>query len=193
LFSILPGDSLLFTVGMFVALGSISFGGLQSGWVLAICCAILTVAAILGNITGYWLGALIGPPIFKPRTGFWGKVFNPSYVDVTHNFFEKYGNRALILARFVPLVRTFVTLVAGISRMNFANFISYSAVGGVIWATGVTILGYFLGTIPFIHENIEAALVLIVVVSLIPMAVEYVIQVRRKRESASDQQSDQPS
>jgi membrane-associated protein len=190
LFSILPGDSLLFTVGMFVALGSIGFGGLPTGWVLVICCAILTVAAILGNITGYWLGALIGPPIFKPRKGFWGKVFNPRYVDVTHNFFEKYGNRALILARFVPLVRTFVTLVAGISRMSFANFISYSAIGGVIWATGVTVLGYFLGTIPFIHENIEAALVLIVAVSLVPMLIEYLLQVRRKRNAAP---TDQPS
>ncbi|MDR1431566.1 MAG: DedA family protein [Propionibacteriaceae bacterium] len=188
LFSILPGDSLLFTAGMFVALGSISFGGLPSGWVLALCCAILTAAAILGNVTGYWLGALIGPPIFKPRKGFWGKVFNPKYVALTHDFFEKYGNRALILARFVPLVRTFVTLVAGISRMQFGKFITYTAIGGVCWATGVTVLGYFLGTIPFIHENIEAALVLIVAVSLVPMGIEYLLQVRRKRASVESGQ-----
>ncbi|MDR3069801.1 MAG: VTT domain-containing protein [Propionibacteriaceae bacterium] len=179
LFSILPGDSLLFTVGMFVALGSISFGTLASGWVLAITCLVLTAAAILGNISGYWIGVLIGPPIFKPRTGFWGKVFNPRYVDMTHEFFEKYGNRALILARFVPFVRTFVTLIAGIGRMSFSRFISFSAIGGILWATGVTVLGFFLGTIPIIHENIELALVLIVAISLVPMVVEYLLAKRR--------------
>ena len=179
IFSILPGDSLLFTVGMFVALGSISFGTMPSGWVLVNCCLLLTVAAILGNVSGYWIGRVIGPPIFKERTGFWGKVFNPRYVAVTHEFFEKYGNRALILARFVPLVRTFVTLVAGIAKMSFGKFIAYTAIGGVLWVFGVTILGYFLGTIPFIHDNIEAALVLIVLISLIPMGVEY-LRARKK-------------
>ncbi|MCL1838375.1 MAG: VTT domain-containing protein [Propionibacteriaceae bacterium] len=174
LFSILPGDSLLFTVGMFVALGTIRFAELGSGWVLAISCGILTLAAVGGNLVGYWLGALIGPPIFKPRTGFWGKVFNPRYVEVTHDFFEKYGNRALILARFVPLVRTFVTLVAGISKMSFRKFIVYTAIGGIGWVWGVATLGYFLGTIQFIHDNIEIALVLIVFVSLIPMLVELI-------------------
>ena len=185
IFSILPGDSLLFTVGMFVALGSISFGTMPSGWVLIVCCLVLTVAAILGNISGYWIGRLIGPPIFKERTGFWGKVFNPKYVAITHEFFEKYGNRALILARFVPLVRTFVTLVAGIARMSFGKFIAYTAIGGVVWVFGVTILGYFLGTIPFIHDNIEVALVLIVLISMIPMAVEYLRARGRTRAEAA--------
>jgi membrane-associated protein len=180
IFSILPGDSLLFTVGMFVALGSISFGTLGSGWVLAITCVVLTAAAILGNLSGYLIGSVIGPPIFKPRDGFWGKVFNPRYVDKTHDFFEKYGNRALVLARFVPFVRTFVTLVAGIGKMGLGRFLSYSAIGGTLWATGVTVLGYFLGTIPLIHENIELALVLIVLVSLTPMLVEYLAARRRK-------------
>jgi membrane-associated protein len=187
LFSVLPGDSLLFTAGLFTAIGSIGADwGLEPGWVLLIVCAVLTVAAILGNISGYWLGRLIGPPIFKPREGFWGKVFNPKYVEQTHNFFEKYGNRALILARFVPFVRTFVTLVAGISKMHFGKFISYSAVGGVIWACGVTVLGYFLGNVPFIHDNIEAVCILIVAISLIPMAVEYVLHKRRGGASETE-------
>lgn len=186
IFSVLPGDSLLFAVGMFVNLGTIGFGDLPSGWVLLICCAILTLAAIGGNISGYWIGRWIGPPLFKERTGFWGKVFNPKYVDKTHDFFEKHGSKALILARFVPLVRTFVTLIAGVGKMAFRSFIAYTAVGGILWAFGVTILGYFLGTIPLIHDNIELALVLIVLVSMIPMLVEYLRS--RKRKSASPTQ-----
>jgi membrane-associated protein len=184
LFSLLPGDSLLFTVGMFVALGSITFGDLGRGWVLVICCLVLTAAAILGNISGYYLGRLIGPPLFKPRDGLMGKVFDPKYIETTHQFFDRYGSRALILARFVPMVRTFVTLVAGVGRMDFRKFISYTAIGGVLWATGVTVLGFFLGTIPFIHQNIEVALVLIVLVSLIPMGVEYVMAKRRGKSEA---------
>jgi len=179
LFSILPGDSLLFTVGMFVALGSIQFGDLGSLGTLTVACVILAIAAILGNISGYYLGRLIGPPLFKPRTGFWGRVFDPQWVDKTHVFLGKYGNRALILARFVPFVRTFITLIAGVGRMDFGKFIKYTAIGGVLWACGVTSLGYFLGTIPFIHDHIEVALVLIVFVSLIPMVVEYLIQKRK--------------
>lgn len=179
LFSILPGDSLLFTVGMFVALGSIHLVDAQFGTLMLVC-LVLTVAAVLGNVSGYYLGRLIGPPLFKERTGFWGKVFNPVYVEKTHKFYENYGARALVLARFVPLVRTFVTLVAGVARMRFAHFISYTAIGGVIWVFGVTMLGYFLGTVPFIHDNIEAALILIVAVSLLPMVFEFVAAKRRK-------------
>lgn len=168
----LPGDSLLFAVGMFVALGTIHFGDWHSGAVLAVVCAILSVAAILGNAIGFWLGWIVGPPLLRPRTGLVGKIFKQEYADKTHDFFESRGHIALVLARFVPVVRTFVTLVAGISRMSFGVFISYSAVGGVLWGTGVTILGFFLGTVPFIHNHIEAALVLIVLVSFIPVVVE---------------------
>lgn len=181
LFSLLPGDSLLFTVGMFVALGSVSLADNQA-ITLALVCAILTVAAVLGNVSGYYLGRVIGPPLFKPRDGFWGKVFDQKYVDMTHDFYDNYGSRALILARFVPLVRTFVTLVAGVAKMDFRNFITYTAIGGVLWATGVTVLGYFLGTIPFIHDNIEVVLILIVVVSLIPMVVEGYLSKRRNKK-----------
>jgi len=172
-FPFLPGDSLLFTVGMFVALGTVHFAGLSAPAVLVICLVVLTIAAILGNIGGYWLGHVIGPPIFKPRPGLAGKIFNPAYVDKTHDFFEKHGHKALILARFVPIVRTFVTIIAGVSKMTFSLFIRFTAIGGVAWVVIVTVLGYFLGKVPFIHNNIEAALVLIVLVSLVPMLVEY--------------------
>ena len=144
---------------------------------------VLTVAAVLGNVSGYWIGRLIGPPLFKPRPGLMGKIFKQTYVDKTHVFFEQYGNRALILARFVPIVRTFVTLVAGVGRMDFRKFITYTAIGGVLWACGITILGLLPRHVPFIQNNIEAVLVLIVFVSLIPMLVEYLLHKRRAKQA----------
>ncbi len=178
LFAILPGDSLLFTVGIFTALGVIPHS-------LFFVCVVLTIAAVLGNICGYWIGRLIGPPLFHPRPGLMGKIFKQSYVDKTHEFFERYGNRALILARFVPIVRTFVTLVAGVGRMDFRKFITYTAIGGVLWVTIVTTAGYYLGNVPFIKNNIEAVLVLIVFVSVIPMLVEYILHRRRAKKAAT--------
>ena len=176
LFAILPGDSLLFTVGLFVALGAID----HELWFV---CLVLTIAAVLGNACGYMLGRIIGPPLFRERRGVMGRIFKQSYVTKTHAFFEKYGHRALILARFVPIVRTFVTLVAGVGRMDFRRFIAYTAIGGVLWACGVTILGFYLGRVPFIHDNIEAVLVLIVLVSVIPMVVEFVLAKRRAKRA----------
>ena len=182
-FPFLPGDSLLFTVGMFVALGSIHFGTMHALGVLAVCIVVLIIAAIAGNVGGYWLGYVIGPPIFKPRPGLAGKIFNPAYVDKTHDFFEKHGSKALILARFVPIVRTLVTIIAGVGKMSFSLFIRYTAIGGVAWVVIVTVLGYFLGQVPFIHNNIEVALVLIVLVSMVPMGVEYL---NHRRQAAAE-------
>ena len=172
LFAILPGDSLLFTVGLLTAAGVIPHS-------MVFVCVVLTVAAVAGNVTGYWIGRLIGPPLFKPRSGLVGRILNPKYVVQTHAFFDRYGSRALILARFVPIVRTFVTLVAGVGRMDFRKFIGYTAIGGVLWACGVTILGYFLGNVGLIKNNIDAVLVLIVLVSLIPMGIEFLLHRRR--------------
>ena len=177
LFAILPGDSLLFTVGLLTAAGVIHHS-------IGFVCVVLTLAAIAGNVCGYWLGRLIGPPLFKPRSGLVGRILNPTYVTKTEAFFDRYGNRALILARFVPIVRTFVTLVAGVGRMNFRRFIGYTAVGGVLWACGVTLAGYFLGNVEFIKNNIDAVLVLIVLVSLIPMGIEFLLHRRRARVDA---------
>ncbi|SDS85869.1 DedA family protein [Microlunatus soli] len=174
LFAILPGDSLLFTVGMFTGAGVIH----HQLWFVIV---ILTICAVLGNACGYLIGYLVGPALFKPRKGLVGKLFHPKHVERTHDFMEKYGNRALILARFVPIIRTFVTFAAGVSRMSFRKFIIYTAIGGVIWAPGVTILGYFLGNISFIREHIDLVLVAVVVVSLIPMGLEY-LNARRKNK-----------
>ena len=180
LFAILPGDSLLFTVGLLVAPGVVDY----PLWVVLV---VLTIAAVAGNISGYCIGRAIGPPLFKPRTGLMGKLFKPEYVEKTHKFFARYGNRALILARFVPLVRTFVTLVAGVGKMDFRPFITYTAIGGVIWVFGVTLAGYFLGNIPFIKNNIEAVLIVIVLFSLLPMGVEYLKHRRQPKADSSAQ------
>jgi len=180
IFPVLPGDSLLFAVGMFTAMGTIAFGGTVA--TLGIIFVVLIIAAISGNITGYWVGHLIGPPLFKERSGFWGKIFNPKYIDKTHDFFDKYGARALILARFVPLVRTFVTLIAGMAKMGFRTFISYTAIGGVLWVITITMAGYLLGEVDIIKNNIELACLLIVAISMVPMVVE-AIKARRKSTS----------
>jgi membrane-associated protein len=177
LFAILPGDSLLFTVGLFTAIGAIDHS-------MAFVCTVLTVAAVMGNISGYGLGRLIGPPLFRERGGLMGRLFKPAYVEKTRDFLDHYGSRALILARFVPIVRTFVTLVAGVSRMSFRHFIAYTAIGGVLWAVGVTTLGYYLGNVGFIKNNIDLVLILIVVVSLIPMGVEFLLARRRRNADA---------
>lgn len=185
LFAILPGDSLLFTVGLFIGAGTI-------GMPLWLVCVILTVCAVLGNACGYLIGYLVGPPLFKERSGPLGKIFNPKYVDRTHEFLEKYGSRALILARFVPIIRTFVTFAAGVSRMSFRKFILFTAIGGVIWAPGVTILGYFLGNIEIIARHIDLALVLVVLLSLIPMGLEFLSARRKAARAASAEGSVNP-
>jgi membrane-associated protein len=168
----LPGDSLLFTAGLFISKGFID----TPLWLV---CLLLTVCAFVGNVSGYWIGARVGPTLFnKPDS----RLFKREYVDRTHEFFERYGARAIVLARFVPIVRTFITAIAGVGRMDARKFFVYSAVGAVLWVWGVTLLGYYLGKISFVHENIELMLVLVVLVSIIPIAVE-VIKARRERKA----------
>ncbi len=168
----LPGDSLLFMVGLFIASGVISYP-------LWLCCLILTAAAVVGNLTGYWIGRRAGPALFnKPDS----RLFKQEHVEKTHTFFVKYGPRAIVLARFVPIVRTFITATAGVARMDYRTYAIYSTVGGVLWATGVTLLGYFLGNIPFVKENIELMLIGIVAVSVIPIAIE---AIKHRRETAA--------
>jgi membrane-associated protein len=174
LFPILPGDSLLFTIGVFIASDTLHLN-------LFVACAILTVAAFLGNVVGYEIGRVVGPPIYERD----GRILKREYFDKTHEFFEKYGNKALVLGRFVPIVRTFITLVAGVGRMERRRFFTWSALGAVLWASGVTILGYFLGGIDIIENNIEAALMLIVAVSLLPMVIEYLRHRSATRKAAA--------
>jgi len=178
IFSILPGDSLLFAVGMFCSVAGsggrplIHYFGSEVATLL-FCIGVLIVAAVAGNVSGYYIGRLIGPPLFKPRTGLIGKLFDPKYVAKTHDFFDRYGSKALILARFVPFVRTFVTLIAGVGKMPPRDFFTYTAIGGVLWVGVVTTLGFFLGQVSLIKNNLEIALLAVVFISLIPMVVEY--------------------
>jgi membrane-associated protein len=169
----LPGDSLLFITGLFIAAGSISIN-------IYVACALLFIAAVAGNVTGYWIGYHAGPTLFsKPES----KLFKKEYVEHTHRFFNRYGARAIILARFVPVVRTFITATAGVGRMDFKKFFVFSAIGGFIWAVGVTLAGYFLGNIEFVKKNVELILILVVFVSIVPVIFEF-IKHRRERKGA---------
>lgn len=175
----LPGDSLLFVAGLFVATGAIE----TPLWAV---CLLVTVCAFVGNVCGYWIGSKVGPALFnKPDS----KLFKKEYVDKTHEFFDKYGARAVVLARFVPIVRTFITAIAGVGRMNARKFFTFSAIGAVLWATGVTVLGYFLGEIDFIEKNIDAMAVLIVLLSVIPIVIE-LIRSRREKKRITTQVAD---
>ena len=167
LFPILPGDSLLFSVGLFVHRNEAGNAGIDVPIVTA--CVILSLAAFLGNVVGYEIGRAIGEPLSQRD----GRFLKKRYFDQTHEFFEKYGARALVLGRFVPIVRTFITVVAGMGKMDRRHFFTWSFVGAVLWATGLTLLGYFLGGIEFLQHNIEAAVLVIVFVSVLPMVLEY--------------------
>ena len=170
LFPILPGDSLLFAVGLFIAEGPIDIN-------IAVACLILTVVAFAGNVVGYEIGRAVGSPLYERE----GRFLKKKYFDETHAFFEKHGAKALVLGRFVPIVRTFITVVAGVGRMDRRHFFVWSAVGAALWATGVTLLGYFLGNaFPVLKDHLEVAILAIVAVSVVPMAIE-VVRARRGR------------
>lgn len=162
LFPFLPGDSLLFTAGMLVAQEQLDF----PLWLL---CVLLFLAAFAGDQCSYLIGRTVGPRIFnKPDSRF----FKQSYVDQTNAFFDKYGGRALILARFAPFVRTYAPVAAGVGKMSYRHFVSYNVIGALLWGVGITVLGYFLGQIAFVHDNIEVILVLIVFISVLPIIIE---------------------
>ena len=159
----LPGDSLLFLTGLFIASTPPAF---HININIGLACLLLFLAAVIGNATGYWIGLKSGPSLFnKPDS----RLFRKEYVDKTHAFFDKYGGRAIVMARFVPIVRTFITATAGIGRMPFGRYMLYSAIGGFLWAVGVTLAGYFLGNITFVKDHIELILIGVIVVSVIPM------------------------
>jgi membrane-associated protein len=170
----LPGDSLLFTVGLLVTTGVIK----QPLW---LACVVLTVAAFVGNLSGYEIGRAGGPAIFRKPDS---RLFRREYVDKTSEFFERYGNRAIVLARFVPIVRTFITVMAGVGRMQRPRYLTYSGIGAVLWATGVTLLGSALGRFDVVKHNIELILLAIVAVSLIPVVIEVVRERARSASSA---------
>lgn len=167
---VLPGDSLLFAVGMLIATDVIN----APIW---LACIVLTTAAITGNLVGYQVGRSLGPRLFTTKS----RLFKPEYVTRTEAFFERYGNRAIVFARFVPVIRTVITALAGVGHMNYARYAKFTTIGGLIWGTGVTLSGYFLGSVQFIHDNLEVALIIIVIVSWLPIVFE---GYRIKRDSA---------
>ncbi len=169
----LPGDSLLFTAGLLSANGT-----LPDIWVLLVT---VPLAAIAGDQVGYGIGKKFGTPLFnRPDSRF----FKREYVDRSAAFFEKHGPRTVIIARFVPIVRTFVPVMAGTSHMRYRTFVTYNIIGGVLWGVGVTLLGYFLGQTEFVKNNIEPILLGIVAISVIPV----VLELRKAAKSASETQ-----
>jgi membrane-associated protein len=166
IFPFLPGDSLLFTAGMLVAATD---GSEKLNLSLPALIAILFVAAFAGNQSGYLIGKLVGPRLFsRPNS----RILRQDYLDKTNEYFDRYGGRTIILAQFVPIVRTFSPIAAGIGRMRYRSFWPFSLVGTFVWTALVTTLGYFLGRVSFIHDNIEAIFVGIVLLSVVPIVIE---------------------
>jgi membrane-associated protein len=158
---VLPGDSLLFTAGLLVA------GGLVAPlWLVLL---LLPVAAVAGNLVGWWIGRTAGPAVFQREDS---RLFKQRHVQRAQDFFDRNGARTIVLARFVPVVRTFATVMAGVARMDFRRFALYSLVGGVLWTTTVTLLGYWLGHVALVRNHIELFIVAVVAVSLLPVAAE---------------------
>jgi membrane-associated protein len=157
----LPGDSLLFTAGLLVA-GSL----VAPLWVVLL---LLPVAAVAGNLVGFWIGRSAGPAVFQREDS---RLFKQRHVQRAQDFFDRNGARTIVLARFVPVVRTFATVMAGVARMDFRRFALYSLLGGVAWTTTVTLLGYWLGHVAVVRDHIELFVLAVVAVSLVPVAVE---------------------
>jgi len=175
---LLPGDTLLVISGLLTNT-SLVFG-VDIWWV----CLAIGFAAFLGGEVGYLIGHKFGPSVFERKES---GLFSVKNVERTNAFFERFGALAIILARFVPIVRTFITVTAGVGKMDRRKYLGFSAIGAVLWATGITTLGYFLGSVEFIHDNLEAMAILIVLISLIPMAFEVFREHRRRtRETEAE-------
>ena len=181
LFPLLPGESLLFTGGLLAAQGTLNI------WVLA---PAVAVVAILGDQTGYFIGRRIGPALFKKEDS---RFFKQHYVTESHAFFEKYGSRAIILARFMPFVRTFTPVVAGVSYMRYPVYLAFDIVGGVLWGGGVTVAGYFLGNVPFVHQNLEKIILGILFVSMLPAFIAAWRSYRSRRRAPAEKEPDAPA
>lgn len=168
----LPGDSLLFAAGTFAAIGNLN---------MAFLFLLLTGAAILGDAVNYWIGFILGPKVFRKEKSLF---FKQAYLDKTNAFYEKYGGKTIILARFVPIVRTFAPFVAGIGKMPYRTFFFYNVVGAVLWVAICSLAGYFFGQIPVIKENFELAVLGIIFVSVLPMGFEFLKHLQDKKKAA---------
>jgi membrane-associated protein len=167
----LPGDSLLFAAGTFAAAGALSLPELLG---------LLFLAVVLGDNTNYWIGRQVGPRVFTDRVRF----LNKKYLDRTHAFYERHGGKTIFLARFVPIIRTFAPFVAGIGAMSYVRFLMYDLLGGFTWTVGLTLAGYFFGNLPIVKENFSLAIMAVILISVMPMLVEYVRH-RRGEQSPS--------
>ncbi len=161
---LLPGDSLLFAAGTFAAKGD-----LDVTWLFIL----LSIAAILGDTANYWIGDYIGPKVFHKDNV---RFLNKKYLDRTHQFYEKYGGKTIIIARFVPIIRTFAPFVAGIGSMTYLRFISYNVIGGIAWIGACVFAGYFFGNIPVVKQNFTIVISAIIVISILPGVIEFVRQ-----------------
>jgi membrane-associated protein len=173
----LPGDSLLFTTGLLIA------GGTYLHQPLWLMCLLISIAAVLGDQFGYLFGRRFGPALFRRPDS---RLFKQENLTRAAAFFDRYGARSIVLARFVPIVRTFTPIVAGASRMHYRTFLIFNVIGGVLWSCGVTILGYFLGQVSFVKSNIELILIAIVAISVIPIAIELLRGRRRSARQDAD-------
>jgi membrane-associated protein len=161
----LPGDSLLFAAG---ALAATPGGPLQPGWLVVL----LSIAAILGDTLNYWIGHLFGEKLAAK----YPRILKKEYLDKTHAFYEKYGGETIIIARFVPIVRTFAPFVAGVGRMTYLKFFSYNVIGGILWPVLFIYGGYFFGNLPLVKKNFSLVIMVIIVLSILPGVIEYLRQ-----------------
>ncbi|MBP9855602.1 MAG: DedA family protein [Candidatus Omnitrophica bacterium] len=169
----LPGDSLLFAVGTFTAIGALD---------LPFSIILLIIAAVLGDTVNYTIGAIVGPKVFSKDNS---RFFKKKYLEDTQKFYEKYGTKTIILARFVPIIRTFAPFVAGIGRMKYSVFITYNIVGAVLWVVLCVFAGYFLGNIPIVKENFSIAILVIIFISILPVILEVWKHQREKTKNPS--------
>jgi membrane-associated protein len=168
----LPGDSLLVTAGVFAATGQLNI------WTLN---ALLIVAAIAGDTVGYWFGRRVGPALFKrPKS----LLFNPDHLRRAHDIYEKHGGKTIIIARFMPVIRTFAPIVAGMGEMEYRRFLSFNVFGGLFWVVSMTGIGYFLGQIPGVREHIEVVIIIVVCLSILPGIIAFAREKMKKRPSA---------
>ena len=174
----LPGDSLLVTAGVFAAAGKLNI------WTLN---ALLMTAAVIGDTVGYWFGRRVGPALFKrPKS----LLFNPDHLRRAHDFYEKHGGKTIIIARFMPVIRTFAPIVAGMGAMNYSRFLSFNVFGGIFWVASMTGIGYFLGRIPGVREHIEVVIVVVVFLSILPGIIAFGREWMKKRRSVRAESAD---
>jgi len=169
----LPGDSLLFACGSLASIGTFKF--FKVGWLFII----LAVAAILGDTINYWIGHAVGPKVFQKENS---RFFKKDYLDRTHAFYERHGGKTIIIARFVPIIRTFAPFVAGIGKMSYGKFISYNVIGGVGWVALFVFGGYFFGNIPLVKQNFSFVIFAIIIISMLPGVVEFLRQRRMNKK-----------